>query len=63
MEAASAEGARSEWNQRGSRNPSPPDALAFCLRYSAKVPSARFSSETDLYSRAILIDSQNEASI
>ena len=49
--------------QRGSRNSRPPDAFAFCLRYSAKVASARFSSETDFCSRAVLMASQNEVSI
>src|ERR1700757_2030526 len=49
--------------ERGSRNPRPPDTLAFCLRYSAQVASARFSSETDFCSFAILMAAQNEASI
>jgi hypothetical protein len=40
--------------QRGSRNPGPPDPLAFWRRYSAYVPSARFSSETDFCSRAVV---------
>src|SRR5580704_8289961 len=52
-----------EITQRGSRNPRPPDALAFCLQYSAKVSSARFVSETDFCSFAILMAAQNEASI
>jgi hypothetical protein len=37
--------------------------LAFCLRYSSWVASARFCSETDFCSFAILMASQNEASI
>jgi hypothetical protein len=49
--------------QRGNRNLCAPDALTFCLRYSAKVASARFSSETDFCSFAILMASQNETSI
>jgi hypothetical protein len=50
-------------HQRGSRNPRPPNPLAFWRRYSVQVASARFSSETDFCSRAILMASQNEASI
>ncbi len=49
--------------QRGSRNPRPPNPLAFWRRYSAKVASACFSSETDFCSRAVLMAAQNEASI
>jgi hypothetical protein len=48
--------------QRGSRTPRPPDALAFCLRYSALVASARFSREIDFCCRAILMAAQKEAS-
>jgi hypothetical protein len=44
-------------HQRGSRNPRSPDPLAFWRPYSAQVSSARFSSETDLYSFAILMAS------
>jgi hypothetical protein len=33
--------------QRGSRNPRPPDPLAFWRQYSAQVASARFPSDTD----------------
>src|SRR5580692_4232148 len=50
-------------HQSGIRNPDSPDPLAFWRRYSAWVTSARFSSETDFCSFAILIASQNEASI
>ena len=50
-------------HQIGSRNPRPPDPLALWRRYSAYVASARFSSETDFYSFAVLMTSQNEASI
>jgi hypothetical protein len=49
--------------QRGNRISRRPDPLAFCLRYSAKVPSARFSSEIDFCFRAVLMAVQNEASI
>src|SRR5215469_2612115 len=49
--------------QRDSRNPRPPDPLAFWRRYSAYVTSVRFSSETDFCSFAILKASANEASI
>jgi hypothetical protein len=38
----------------GIRSPCPPNAPAFCLRYSAQVCSARFSSEIDFCSFAIL---------
>src|SRR5271166_1923713 len=50
-------------HQRGSRNPRPPDPLAFWRRYSAEVASARFASETDFCSFAVLIAAPNEASI
>jgi hypothetical protein len=49
--------------QRDSRKPRSPDARAFCLRYSAQVASARFSSETDFCSFAILMALWNESSI
>jgi hypothetical protein len=49
--------------QRGSRNPRPSDAPAFWRRYSAKVASARVTSEIDFCSFAVLIAAQNEASI
>src|SRR5262249_44973872 len=48
---------------RGSGNLRPADALAFWRWYSAWVASARFSSETDFCSFAILMAAQNEASI
>jgi hypothetical protein len=49
--------------QRGSRNPRPPDPLAFWRRYSASVASARFSCEIDFCSLAILMAAWNETSI
>ena len=49
--------------QSGSRIPRPPAPLVFFWRYSAQVASARFVSETDFCSLAILIASPNEASI
>jgi hypothetical protein len=49
--------------QRGSRNPRPPGPPAFWRRYSAYVASARFSSKTDFCCFAILMASQNEASV
>jgi hypothetical protein len=49
--------------QRDSRTLRSVDALAFCLPYSAKVVSARFSSETDFCFLAILMASENAASI
>src|SRR5215470_7207358 len=49
--------------QRDSRNPRPPDPLAFWRRYSAYVASARFSNETDFCYFAVLMAAQNEASI
>ena len=45
----------------GSRNLQAPETLAFCLRYSAKVLSARFSNEIDFCSRAILMASFHAA--
>src|SRR6516164_6825700 len=50
-------------HQSGIRNPRPPDPLAFWRRYSAHVASARFSSETDFCSFAILMALPNEASM
>src|SRR5258707_3170483 len=50
-------------HQRGSRNLYSLDEFAFRLRYSARLASARFSSEIDFCSFAVLIASQNEPSI
>src|ERR1700740_2913232 len=50
-------------DQRESRIRRAPHPLAFCLRYSAYIASARFASKTDFCSFATLMASRNEDSI
>jgi|SRR5271157_5552411 len=54
---------RAQGREPDSRNPCPLTLSTFWLRYFASVASARFASEIDFCSFAILMASQNESSI